>query len=192
MCLLLNIFLPELALAFEYQGEQHYSLIPVYGSLQDQQMRDQFKIKSSRDSGITLIHIPCWWDNKLPSLVGTIRQFRPDIIFEDNVIHGNPIPSAPSLAKKQELSKVRTGKRFVQCSNQQGNLYSPVLPNRVSGYLVAKDWLLFEARAGITVFYDGQGHLSDALYKTPIQVPQDILSNLPPIAFEATLTYKHI
>ncbi len=37
------IYIPELAIAFEYQGEPHYLNIPIYGSLKQRQLNDTLK-----------------------------------------------------------------------------------------------------------------------------------------------------
>lgn len=39
----LDYFLPELQLAFEYQGSQHYKESSLFGSLQERQNRDLIK-----------------------------------------------------------------------------------------------------------------------------------------------------
>jgi hypothetical protein len=38
-----QIFVPDLSLALEYQGKQHFVSIPVFGSLQIQEERDKEK-----------------------------------------------------------------------------------------------------------------------------------------------------
>jgi hypothetical protein len=70
----LDIFLPKEQLGFEYQGIHHYRDIYALGSGWDQQNRDREKREKCKESGITLIVVPYWWDNKLPSLMATIHQ----------------------------------------------------------------------------------------------------------------------
>jgi len=52
----------ELALAFEYQGQQHYKYVPYFHrnkeAFQNQQYRDYMKRVMCRDNGIKLIEVP--------------------------------------------------------------------------------------------------------------------------------------
>jgi len=76
----LDIFIPELSLAFEYNGEYHYKLVKIFNSA-NVQRRDERKRNICQHDGITLIVIPYWWDKTLESLALTIRNIRPDIKF---------------------------------------------------------------------------------------------------------------
>lgn len=75
----LDVYIPSLSLAFEYQGIQHFREPPSptlqYGSLSAQHHRDQQKrdacskagthletLLFTLATGITLIEIPYWWD----------------------------------------------------------------------------------------------------------------------------------
>jgi hypothetical protein len=60
----LDVYIPQLKLGFEYQGEQHYSYHFLYGDPQLQQRRDAEKKAKCVEVGITLIEIPYWWDRK--------------------------------------------------------------------------------------------------------------------------------
>ena len=62
MELKLDIFLPKLSLAFEYQGHQHYNHFLPAHKLTNQIERDQEKRDICKEKGITLIEIPYWWD----------------------------------------------------------------------------------------------------------------------------------
>lgn len=56
----LDIFIPSLKIAFEYQGQQHFYPIGIWGGvggLQDQQYRDKIKAKLCASNGIDLIPI---------------------------------------------------------------------------------------------------------------------------------------
>jgi len=75
-----DLFLPELSLAFEYQGESHYHRVAIYGSLRHQQIKDLKKKLWSREIGVTLICIPYWWNRSVDSLVAMIGHARPELI----------------------------------------------------------------------------------------------------------------
>eukprot|EP01126_Amoeba_proteus_P037688 TRINITY_DN389_c0_g1_i5.p2 TRINITY_DN389_c0_g1~~TRINITY_DN389_c0_g1_i5.p2 ORF type:complete len:163 (+),score=24.26 TRINITY_DN389_c0_g1_i5:766-1254(+) len=68
----LDIYLPNLQLAFEYQGEQHYhDLERIFGktySLGRLLFRDHKKKECSNKFGINLITVPYWWDHEELSL----------------------------------------------------------------------------------------------------------------------------
>lgn len=75
----LDIFLCNLSLAFEYQGEHHFMSIERFGDAKDFKARDEFKRQACLREGITLIEVPYWWDYSADSLRATIHQYRPDI-----------------------------------------------------------------------------------------------------------------
>jgi len=76
----LDIFIPSLALAIEYQGEQHYKANYLFGNHFSQQERDLEKHKACINIGITLIIVPYWWDLKVSKVSDAIYKHRPDII----------------------------------------------------------------------------------------------------------------
>lgn len=72
----LDVFVPAYALAFEYQGEQHYHELSHFLSGDVVQEKDIQKRKLCRNIGITLIEVPYWWDCKQSSLAATIHLDR--------------------------------------------------------------------------------------------------------------------
>lgn len=68
----LDIFIPTLSLAFEYQGEQHYDEYPTFATLLKYQENDQRKGEMSRDVGVRLIYIPFWYDMNFTTLVNSL------------------------------------------------------------------------------------------------------------------------
>ena len=61
----LDIYIPSLNLAFEYQDIHHYRGTQyVYQPLESFKQRDQQKKELAKEKGITLVVIPCWWDGK--------------------------------------------------------------------------------------------------------------------------------
>ena len=61
----LDVFVPSLRLAFEYQEQHHY--IPsdnVFRSSNYYTQRDAMKKQLAEAKGITFITVPCWWDGK--------------------------------------------------------------------------------------------------------------------------------
>jgi hypothetical protein len=99
----LDYFYPRLKLAFEFQGEQHYKSLTYLNnidSLIEKRQQDINKRNLCKESGITLIEVPYWWDRKRSSLLATIRTQRPEL-FSDVV--GTPIPlSAPVDTQKSK------------------------------------------------------------------------------------------
>jgi len=75
----LDVFLPQLKLAFEYQGTQHYEQLPVYGQTSTTMTRDAAKDALCDAHGITLIQVPYWWNKKRGALLASILGRRPDI-----------------------------------------------------------------------------------------------------------------
>lgn len=68
----LDVWVPSLNVAFEYQGEQHYhDFVKIFGqgaNLSTYLSRDDEKIQLCKSRGIKLILIPYWWDLSISSL----------------------------------------------------------------------------------------------------------------------------
>ena len=67
----LDIWIPDLSLAIEYQGEQHYLPISHWGgegALNENQRRDSEKVSACKDNGITLLTLDYNWDRKEESI----------------------------------------------------------------------------------------------------------------------------
>jgi len=83
----LDIFLPQLDLALEFHGEQHFHEISSagFGSLAPQQIWDHEKIKLCLENSIKLIIIPYWWNNQTDSLIATIFHEYPVVLANQDI-----------------------------------------------------------------------------------------------------------
>eukprot|EP00028_Trichosphaerium_sp_Am-I-7-wt_P000504 CAMPEP_0168535040 /NCGR_PEP_ID=MMETSP0405-20121227/18388_1 /TAXON_ID=498012 /ORGANISM="Trichosphaerium sp, Strain Am-I-7 wt" /LENGTH=141 /DNA_ID=CAMNT_0008562121 /DNA_START=94 /DNA_END=519 /DNA_ORIENTATION=- len=76
----LDVYVPQLQLAVEYQGTQHYTDIPGrFGITILQGARDMEKKTLCKSYGITIVNIPYWWKGDKESVMATINYHRPDI-----------------------------------------------------------------------------------------------------------------
>lgn len=78
--LVLDIFLPELSLAIEYNGEQHYHEVPIFGPLEVIQRRDREKAELCAQQGIRLFTVPYWWDGQQGSLLASLHHQFPTVL----------------------------------------------------------------------------------------------------------------
>lgn len=95
----LDLWIPQYGIGIEFQGEQHYTHVDVFGpSTGAYWERDILKNNLCATQGITLVVIPYWWDGEIASLSATLYQTRPDVF---PVSDANPIPREKpiSLAK---------------------------------------------------------------------------------------------
>jgi len=140
----LDVFLPALNVAFEYQGEQHYHDLTKAGflPLELRKSLDMEKSSMCPKLGIKLISIPYWWDNKVNSLKATILKEHPELSHKmDNPSYDDKIgtaipPQPPDLVQK--------------------NL-KVMLPNVWSEEIDPSGYWMSEKYDGIRAFWDGGG-----------------------------------
>eukprot|EP01114_Cavostelium_apophysatum_P005030 TRINITY_DN1558_c0_g1_i1.p1 TRINITY_DN1558_c0_g1~~TRINITY_DN1558_c0_g1_i1.p1 ORF type:complete len:545 (+),score=133.12 TRINITY_DN1558_c0_g1_i1:262-1896(+) len=89
-----DVFIPDLKLAFEYQGVQHYAEDhAVYGDV-TRKARDKEKVDLCLQVGITLVQVPYWWNGSKSSLAATINVLRPELHLKVDG-DASPIPQEP-------------------------------------------------------------------------------------------------
>jgi hypothetical protein len=104
----LDIFIPKLSLAVEFQGQQHFQPHYIFGSFATQQFKDNQKRAACSRAGITLIEIPYWWDKTKQSLAATIQQQRPDLGLQIDPLW-MPIPTQPLSLKEETIEPLESG-----------------------------------------------------------------------------------
>jgi hypothetical protein len=82
----LDLFSPGLALAFEYQGAQHYFDVPCFSPQRHYAERDQEKREACQRQGICLIEVPFWWDGDPSALAETIRKHKPGLVLSEREV----------------------------------------------------------------------------------------------------------
>jgi hypothetical protein len=75
----LDIYVPSLSFALEYQGQQHYHPSYFWSPLERQREKDREKMEACSRKDITLIQIPYWWDRKEESLHATLHKHFPSL-----------------------------------------------------------------------------------------------------------------
>jgi len=88
-----DIFIPQLSLGFEYQGEQHYSNARGNKAIQSIQLleRDKEKRVICKEHGITLIEVPYWWNQTQESLSSMIQSLRPELLKETRFLENKEL-----------------------------------------------------------------------------------------------------
>jgi hypothetical protein len=86
-----DVFIPALSIAFEFQGDHHYSWHFSYGPQKEQQKRDVAKREAAKSTGIELFEIPYWWNHDMRSVGATIHQRISHLLPQYHQV--KPIPS---------------------------------------------------------------------------------------------------
>ena len=136
----LDIYIPESRIGIEYQGEQHYKSVEVWGGevgLKENQKRDLRKTKLCAENGVILLE----WTYQIPVNNGNVFQFMKDnkIPFieneRDSQIRTEMAPIIePKKKIKGEKTKIKNVKYYIVQYDLEGcyvNKYVSI--NRAAG-----------------------------------------------------------
>lgn len=98
----LDIYIPSLQLAIEYQGAQHYSQHSKQFFMGDME-KDKWKRAACKQLGISLVEVPYWWKESPAQLISTIAKTRPDLM---SFFNNRRKPSPPSSQFKRTSKDV--------------------------------------------------------------------------------------
>jgi len=102
----LDIFIRDKKVAFEYQGEQHYFDLAVFGDQEETAQRDAERRVACIALNITLIDVPYWWNEYPESLLNSLHFERPDLVPK-LVGSGLPIPDEPVVRPNHKLLSMK-------------------------------------------------------------------------------------
>jgi len=160
----LDLYLPSLNLAFEYQGIQHYEDFFLFGTLSKlYEERDQEKRKMCSKFNITLIEIPYWWDEKKESLMATINQIRSGLVNLPKDVKPIPLIQPKKKGKPNDISELLMLAKIWKEEDPTG-------------------WWISEKLDGIRAFWDGSKFYTKL--GNEIWVPKFITNSLPKIALD--------
>eukprot|EP01114_Cavostelium_apophysatum_P000257 TRINITY_DN1024_c0_g1_i1.p1 TRINITY_DN1024_c0_g1~~TRINITY_DN1024_c0_g1_i1.p1 ORF type:complete len:668 (+),score=81.95 TRINITY_DN1024_c0_g1_i1:114-2006(+) len=114
-----DIAIPSLLLAFEYQGEQHYADAKIFGTAAQRGGRDKFKLDVVEKSGYSLLQIPFWWDRQDESLLATILSKRPELVAR---LAHNLYKSISFLVRDESTMELRV--------NSKADLFKVAIPEK--------------------------------------------------------------
>lgn len=113
-----DIYLPTQKIAIEYQGQQHFEVIPVFGgeeSLFDNVSRDIRKQKLSEENGINLVY---WNYNNPVNKENVVNFLKTNKIvysetkaYDDSIISG--VEMAPSYKEPPKTKKPKVVEKYV-------------------------------------------------------------------------------
>jgi len=78
--MVIDVYVPSLKLAFEYQGIHHFHGHSLFGDTESHKRRDNDKRQECNSLGITLIEVPYWWQRDKDSILKVLHEVRPDIV----------------------------------------------------------------------------------------------------------------
>eukprot|EP00026_Physarum_polycephalum_P002429 Phypoly_transcript_02435.p1 GENE.Phypoly_transcript_02435~~Phypoly_transcript_02435.p1 ORF type:complete len:884 (+),score=75.70 Phypoly_transcript_02435:120-2771(+) len=88
-----DMWIPKYDLCFEFQDSHHYTTTWYYQATKTQiQKKDKTKKEAAQKLGMTLVHVPYWWDGSQLGVVSSIVFLRPDINID---CEAYPIPLNP-------------------------------------------------------------------------------------------------
>lgn len=118
----MDVWLPRVRLALEYQGQHHYRDHYLFGAHAVAQQRDAEKARACRAQGIDLVAVPYWWTRSAPALAASIRRVRPDLLVDWAAAHLTAEPISPLEPVPAPAHNALEGQARLVARKGDGNL----------------------------------------------------------------------
>lgn len=182
----LDLFIPQLNLALEYQGQHHFYDIYHFGPQSMLYNRDEAKKAACKANNITLIQIPYWWNKDIYSLAATIHQHIPNLFQEHSTCIKPNIQSIfQYLTNPQSITQPLELNKFVHIPleppssevSQSSRARKLMLAMDWNENIDVGGWWMTEKYDGIRATWDGKNLISRT--GVPIPAPQWFTDQLP-------------
>lgn len=182
----LDIYLPQHALAVEYNGQHHFEDVPFFGPVEAYRERDILKRQLCEECGIRLVIVPYWWDmqleslaaflyNEVPSIVDSLEPSDPEVRqLIDELREGKhaPIAEAPPTKNSSSRSTPGSVRGTVLSDGRDGHAF-------LSGTEDPTGMLVRERLDSIRVHWDGKGGALSYGHGKRLKAPAWWLDELP-------------
>lgn len=174
----LDIYFPQLQLAFEFNGQQHYHEVGFFGPVEIYRRRDEQKQRLCEEQGIKLVTIPYWWDQRLQSLAASIDEQQEGALPAPKATHEEEV--------RQLLEEVQAGEHTAVPLSPPKGVQAAQKASSAAGQATHvwdanKDptgWLAFPRLAGVRAFWTEEGHLATRRGKR-LHPPSSWLQQMP-------------
>ena len=176
----LDIFIPELSIAFEYQGEHHYHENPrAFGSIEITEWKDEEKAQICGINQISIIPIPYWC--KPSSLLTYLRSLDHFIRYFISPVNNNNNNNNNNKEEEELIMQIKDTKELKELkekslfkSNQKEKIS---LPTNWNSSIDPTGYWITEKRNGRRVYWDGSFLYSRSQKRFPL--PHSFIENLP-------------
>jgi len=171
----LDIWLPNLKLALEYHGIQHFR--DTFSKItNDQRSRDQVRRDQCKKAGISLVEVPYWWDNDEDALLSTLLKLRPDLKAKID----------PSVASDEKMNRLISDPNLGIPSSMRFKDSDFIMLSKIwNPKMDPSGWLMTEKYDGIRAYWDGFNFYNKNGNLIPC--PQKFKSSLPKFPLDGEL-----
>ena len=134
----LDIFIPSMNCAIEYQGEQHYEVVEYFGGedkLSEQELMDELKRQKCKENNVSLLEWPYSLQIQMPTICTFLRGTVPDEYLTERKCE-EQVSCFPISSLSELLSVGGINRKAVPSVDRKTSL--PPIPKRKSNSEIRK------------------------------------------------------
>lgn len=200
----LDIYIPSIHCAVEYQGTQHYEAVDYFGGIEklsEQELMDQRKREKCKDNNITLLEWPYLLDIRMPIVCEFFRKYAPEKILDEKRIE-DQIGSFPATTLSDFFYRQHQSDK--KCLNEKKESAFEIRKFNIKGTYICSYKSVMEAAkieglsiGGIQKAIYGDRHTaggfqwkrcpSDSEHENIVPVPEVVGTNQSKRVFQVTI-----